>query len=1281
VYQIRLQVIDDNDFTSSRATVNVIVYQAEIVAVILGGSSRTVSLMDTLNIDASASYDDDVQYLTGSAAGLSFSWSCFELTPSLGGNCTVDMPIDNTKENITVKASYANSTGTSSQILVEVFDSDRSSTAVVTVTVVPSTSPIAEITSVFSRKVNPTEEIIISATYYFQNSGFGSWQIDDSTLNIDSIASSTTSFSFSTIQGVVVSLNTNLVIQTNALSERSTYLFTLEVIQDSGELSYATISIFTNGPPQPGEFLVTPENGVSILDDFLFSASGWEDSDLPLTFEFGFYTASGIYQTVQTFSELSYGTTILPAGLSSANNSIVCIVIVYDSLSLSSTDTYTVTVTDYASNRRRLQNSNTSSTAQMVTAIRSALYSSDSINSLTQVVAVGAESLNSVACTAAPNCTLLHRKECTSTYATCGECMDSYIGEYGDKNTPCVDPSTTSDSKAGSTCDLDSDCGVYETCEANTCEIFSKTCPADCSGNGKCVFISSLTYQVQSTCDFGNANCEAICICDSGYEGIGCFYTDEDILERTQTRLSLLLALRNLTTSQDVSTQTVSTWTNSLATLTEHIDEIADDFVDFATNISGSILEYAAVEGYRYYRVQNIVNTIDKVSQYYSFKLATSLSDRRRLLSSQSQTALVQQFSSVVLSNMVDGQDDIIYFGDVYSLICSKASSNDAGFVELLSAVSDYDAYSGVQSHKIILALATTVDYAGLAIGSFKLSSYESTESTSTFVSNPLVLVLEDTSVCPDSTCQAFVITPTIQEETYLNASDTFPTYSTICVADVVSLLQYTCPDGFNITLRCDGRFEGSLISQCPYYITQPACVSLDGSDVINDNVCNTTYYNGNSTSCTCAFTSTDLSSAFPSVSSLSSTSAIELVSVRSQAVLTPVEPDSYITNMPSSSPTSAPTIRQIHHKQGFSSQYPVFVIFITFSIIIVGCGIYFCCVYLPPRMRRKRDAIVDGSSIMLTPFDGETEHDLARRLQYGGDDEDDSDRSHLTRSDGFHYTPKSAIPLTPDWKTIPLGKDSVVTISPHDEIPASVRNLDREQSSRIGRRRSAELSYSNFYQNEAEVTDEIPSTVAPLTYERSIRFTESFRNRLRSAADKSVEIDDDWVPSENDDSPRELHKKTSQELSYSNLFREYGSFEESNFDDIPAAIRPESFSKSFHIPKDFVMHQSVENLGYSMYDGTDDIPQLSSRLAESAYESFHIPEGFRERLKAEGIEKAPKSTDMRLKDSIDVALDEIGVPVLSMSTYGVTKDDESFKLSPRFSTHHPPQPPVLEVL
>ena len=150
-----------------------------------------------------------------------------------------------------------------------------------------------------------------------------------------------------------------------------------------------------------------PPTGVEASTLFALSATQWSDSNLPLSFIFGYITASSSLVTLQSRSATAFAISQLPAGDGAESGSTVVVFAqVLDSLDCNATATASATVTT---------NPALSSFQSILSWMQSqANSSSNSVDDVKRRVALTAHLANRVNCSAAPNCTALHRLPCTS---------------------------------------------------------------------------------------------------------------------------------------------------------------------------------------------------------------------------------------------------------------------------------------------------------------------------------------------------------------------------------------------------------------------------------------------------------------------------------------------------------------------------------------------------------------------------------------------------------------------------------------------------------------------------------------------------------------------------------------------------------------------------------------------------------------------------------------------------------------------------------------------------
>ncbi|KAK3279684.1 hypothetical protein CYMTET_12443 [Cymbomonas tetramitiformis] len=121
-----------------------------------------------------------------------------------------------------------------------------------------------------------------------------------------------------------------LVLYANALIAGAAYSFTLSAT-DSNGAGYGQVQVVVNTAPRNGTLTVTPAVGVALDTQFVVTASGWLDEDLPLEYIFQWASGSEVQQLSTDFSPFDEQSVVLPAGADADNNEIVLQVMVRDS--------------------------------------------------------------------------------------------------------------------------------------------------------------------------------------------------------------------------------------------------------------------------------------------------------------------------------------------------------------------------------------------------------------------------------------------------------------------------------------------------------------------------------------------------------------------------------------------------------------------------------------------------------------------------------------------------------------------------------------------------------------------------------------------------------------------------------------------------------------------------------------------------------------------------------------------------------------------------------------
>jgi len=293
---------------------------------VAGGYARQIPIDKALVLDASSSVDTDFASGIGQLNALTYEWSCKNLSVvSYGASC--DGVLLNSKKPVANVPSGTLRSGVQYQFTIKCTSTDgtsRSNSKDVIVTGSPPKTPTVAIATT-STKFNPTSSLSITGTVTANISSTLSvvayWAVDG-IADLSSIAVSQFNRKF---QGSAVQngQSFSVVFLPNVFIAGITYTFTMFAYVDPGvqATSSASISLLVNGPPSGGSFNVTPSAGFSIGSpsetSFLFASPNWVDdpTDLPLTYEFRYYTvsfdqSSSVQQKSQTpssFAKLPFG--------------------------------------------------------------------------------------------------------------------------------------------------------------------------------------------------------------------------------------------------------------------------------------------------------------------------------------------------------------------------------------------------------------------------------------------------------------------------------------------------------------------------------------------------------------------------------------------------------------------------------------------------------------------------------------------------------------------------------------------------------------------------------------------------------------------------------------------------------------------------------------------------------------------------------------------------------------------------------------------------------------
>ena len=844
-YSVMLMVTIEETLQSSSLVTTIFVQQGKLVPIVTGGLSRNLKVLSSLIIDASNSFDEDMFGVTGESAGLSLSWSCSQLFPILNDSCSSILSVSESMAFAFAVTSLASSEGSISQFTLSISDSSgsRSAQIVVSLQILSLDAVILSTASnIPSAVLNPSQSLQLTGTVSipsitFNRSSFVHWVVDDADIDLSTIV-------LSPLKIILISPTSTfyLVIPPFSLTGRSSLKFGLTCC--SGNPQYSSmISVTINSTPRLGTFSVLPVHGIEIIDVFSFSAGRWTTSNLPLSYLFGYFSSSGLGNTIQSKSLQSFTSSTLPAGNPTSNYSLTVFVNVLDTLNAFSSANSIVFVLK----------GKPVSPLQLFSMLGNA--SERSVDQIKQSIGLVASILNTINCSHSPNCSALNRLPCLKTPQTCGSCKtDSFIGDNGDSNEVCL-PTKVFMRLRIQNCTTDSQCEADYACIGRRCIAPLKRCPSDCSGHGTCVFVSADSTLPLSICSVSDSRCIAQCKCGFRYSGtIGCNLNSSELQKRQNIRSQMIHNIAFWTANEYPDALSVGSWISSLSVTVQNSDEISSSSSAQLLYISKKILTLSSVLQLESASVLSVLPVIDSAVSAIGTNNGSEISI----------FSLLQQAGSTISSNMLPGQTAVESIQEQFRMTVSVLSEGS------------YDSKHSIHLPRNALEKALGIESSSISF-SFQNASYSLTNGIkansfsirsavapqiahSMYQSNPVMISL---SAIPcrninfTSNCDfEFYLPNSVAANNSMQSLNDIEVILTKCLKGKTSHATHNCSNGYHMLINCNGSFTGILNSHCPSFHQVTVCESYAGSS----SSCMLQNANETGTVCRCFYAAIPLS-------------------------------------------------------------------------------------------------------------------------------------------------------------------------------------------------------------------------------------------------------------------------------------------------------------------------------------------------------------------------------------------------------------------------------------
>ncbi|XP_054856793.1 polycystin family receptor for egg jelly-like [Eublepharis macularius] len=349
-------------------SVTIRIVESDLVAIVAGGSFRTVGVSDRWALDASASSDPDS---VDPHEGLLFNWWCskrksdfLQSMLSTDGKCHPDQETlkwTDSQDPVQIVQQETLLPNNIYYFVVRISKDEKTAEAYQTVQVLPDSLPVLNFTCIENCRKNivSAKRLILSgkclnckgspAVYHWSlfssssNEIFFDWDSKTSTgrsspyLSINSWAFSSMPHKFYTL----------LLRASTQGRQEATYKYSFSI----------------NAPPQKGKCSIYPRVGTAFLTKFIVQCSGFEDENRPLTYKIIAHSDEMKMSKVSFIENSQLGTIVyvghqhkilpsfLPVGVPSKNYALIVCVQVYDALGAFSQEILQATVHEPRKNK------------------------------------------------------------------------------------------------------------------------------------------------------------------------------------------------------------------------------------------------------------------------------------------------------------------------------------------------------------------------------------------------------------------------------------------------------------------------------------------------------------------------------------------------------------------------------------------------------------------------------------------------------------------------------------------------------------------------------------------------------------------------------------------------------------------------------------------------------------------------------------------------------------------------------------------------------------------
>jgi len=484
--------------------------------------------------------------------------------------------------------------------------------------------------------------------------------------------------------------------------------------------------------------------------------------------------------------------------------------------------------------------------------------------------------LNTVNCSAAPNCDSQNRESCLVKDHTCGECKTGYGGVDGIGNTQCLNLTVLqARRKVGESCSVNIECAL-SSCIGGFCSEPLKTCIDDCSGFGTCMTEDLLGVLSLTDCAVTDLTCNKKCYCNAGYFGLYCQFDSAYYYARANLRTATVHALMNVTLLAETTADAVVSWIDAMTAISTIPDEVMPG-VKQVSALVDDLGTYCYQTACAYTRamqlltaISNSIYSLTQVAAPSTASLAPptlatdDISKGRRLTASSELVAAVNVFKSITTAmsqDMFDGQipPEFSSMASQAIVLVNSFANIQGSYVVIPSFSTDILAETTQSAKAALLALnvsgstSPSMMMSGVAFVENPYGSESIPYNASSRVHRIMVGPSDGTTTSGVSAMTLRVVLKHVLLDDYVDYYEVVSNQSVGCQPGFFAerSANFSCPWG-NYTIQCDGTGLEYWAACIQEGVRRRSCGVFDGTKFGVDSTCTIEKYTPHNTTCIC---------------------------------------------------------------------------------------------------------------------------------------------------------------------------------------------------------------------------------------------------------------------------------------------------------------------------------------------------------------------------------------------------------------------------------------------